>query len=90
VVLPYLSDNSPQAKADRAVVVGQLRARGVPTMVMDIPRLPDGRMVPDDFTIGVHPNRQYNVLLADQLAQFLTAALNTPENSGANLGQVRR
>jgi len=87
VVLPYLADQSPQAKDDRAVIVGQLRAAGVPTMVMDIPRLPDGRIVPDGFTIGMHPNRQYNVLLADQLAQFLTA-LNTPENSGVNLGQL--
>jgi hypothetical protein len=84
VVLPYLGDQSPPGKADRVVVIRQLRAASVPTLVMDIPRLPDGEILPHKFTIGTHPNRQYNVLLAGQLAQFLTA-LSTPGTSDANL-----
>jgi len=81
VVLPYLSDQGATSKADRDFVVGQLRAAAVPTLVLDIPRLPDGRMDPHRFTVGSHPNREYNLLLASQLAQFLT----TSRDSAADL-----
>jgi len=77
VVLPYVGDHSPTSRADREAVVGQLRAAGVPTLAIDIPRLPDGRMRAEGFTVGMHPNGRYNSLLADQLAPFLTA-LNAP------------
>jgi len=80
VVLPHFLDQSAQSKEDRAFVTGQLRAAGVPTLVMDIPRLPDGRLPPRGFTVGGHPNRQYSLLLADQLVKFLNT-LSTPQES---------
>ena len=81
VVLPHLLDQSPQSKVDRAFITAQLRAAGVPTLVMDIPRLPDGRLPPHGFTVGGHPNRQYNLLLADQLVKFLNILSTSQESS---------
>lgn len=84
VVMPYLSDQGPQSTADRDVVVSHLRAAGIPTLLLDIPRFPDGRIDPRRFTVGSHPNRQYNLLLADQLSHFL-AGLPAPANSVTSL-----
>ncbi|GEM_PF-2650966 len=72
VMLPYKWDYVPQAQADRSYIVDQLRAANVPTMLMDIPRLPDGKIDPHKFMVGTHPNRRYNSMLADQLTQFLS------------------
>ena len=71
VVLPFLSDQGPQSRTDRDTIVGHLRAAGVPTMVVEIPRAPDGHIDRRRFTVGSHPNREYNLLLVDQLTQFL-------------------
>ena len=84
VILPYLSDQGPRSRADRDFVISQLRAAGVPTLALEIPRLPDGSMDPHRFTVGSHPNREYNLLLASQLAQFLSV-LNVPQGSAAYL-----
>jgi hypothetical protein len=75
LVLPYLDDQADLAKADRRFVVDRLRAAAIPVLAVDIPRRPDGRIDPRQFAVGVHPNRQFNLLLADQLARFLS----TPE-----------
>jgi hypothetical protein len=83
VVLPYSWDQVARSKADRSFVIAQLRAAGIPTLVLDIPRLPDGRFDFNRYLVGSHPNRQYNLLLANQLAQFL-GALNASQGSVAH------
>jgi hypothetical protein len=72
VILPYLGDQSPQSKKDRNIIVAQLRGAGISTLVLDFPRLADGQLERDRFTTGFHPNREYNLLLAAQLTQFLS------------------
>lgn len=83
VVLPYLGDEAPQPKSDRGFVLDQLRAAGIATLVLDIPRLPNGRLDPHRYLVGSHPNRQYNLLLANQLARFL-GTLNSLQSSLAH------
>ncbi len=75
VVLPWSDDNTPQSRGDRAFVVEHLRAAHIPTMILDLPRLPDGRFDLKRFSLGYdkHPNRQYTQALAEQLRQFLLA-----------------
>jgi len=73
VVLPYKWDYVPQSQKDRSFVVDQLNVAGVPTMVMNIPRLPNGRIDTQQFMVGTHPNRQFNLILAKQMTQFLFA-----------------
>jgi len=74
VILPTKNDHSGLAKEDNKFIAERLRAAGLPTLVPDYPRLPDGQLdrkrflIPSDQT---HPNREYNVMLADQLARFL-------------------
>ncbi len=72
-VLPYLDDQSAVAKVDRHFIVDRLRAAATPVLEVDIPRGPGGRIDPHQFAVGVHPNRRYNALVADQVARFLTA-----------------
>jgi len=79
-VMPYLSDQGRESEADRDLIVARLSAAGVPTLVVDIPRFPDGRIDPRRFTVGSHPNREYNLLLANQLSQFLST-LHSPATS---------
>jgi hypothetical protein len=76
VVLPHKWDYAPQAQEDRSFVVNQLNAAGIPTMLGDIPHLPNGRLDTSRFMLGAHPNRQYNLMLADQAAQFLSAQVD--------------
>jgi hypothetical protein len=74
VILPHRGDQSRQGKDDNTFIVERLRAAGVPTLIPDYPRLPDGQLDRQRFLIPsdqLHPNRAYNVLLADQLARFL-------------------
>jgi len=74
VIVPHAGDQSPQSKIDSQFIVDRLRAAGIPTLIPNFPRLPDGRLDIHRFLIPsdqVHPNREYNLLLADQLAQFL-------------------
>ena len=74
MILPHAGDQSPESKADRAFIVARLHAAGIPTLVPEFPRRPDGRLEVGRFFIPsdeVHPNRQYNLLLADQLERFL-------------------
>ena len=73
VVLPYKWDYVPQSQQDRSFVVDHLTAAGIPTVVMNIPRLPNGRIDTHQYMVGTHPNRQYNLMLADQATQFLSA-----------------
>jgi len=80
VVLPYPGDDVVRSKADRSFVIDQLRAAGIPTLVMDIPRSPNGQFDFHRYLVGSHPGRQYNLLLANQLAQFLRT-LNASQGS---------
>ncbi len=80
VVMPYLSDQGPQSKADREVVVRRLRASGIPTLLVDIPRSADGRIAPRQFTVGSHPNREYNLTLTSQLAGVLSGMRSPPSS----------
>jgi hypothetical protein len=73
VVLPYLDDQSSVSKADRGFVTDRLRSKGIPVLALDLPRRADGTIDPRQFAVGFHPNRRYNVALANQLAQFLGA-----------------
>jgi hypothetical protein len=74
VVLPWGSDQMPQSKLDRRLVVEQLRAADITVLEPHFPRLPDGSLDQQEFLIGGHPNRRYNSLLVDEL----TALLNEP------------
>jgi len=77
VVLPYFSDNSPLARADRQFVLQRLKADGIPTLVAAFPRNPKGELNVHDFmvsTIDRHPNRRYNLLLTSQWQPFLQSA----------------
>jgi len=74
VILPNKGDQSRLAKEDNQFIVERLRAAGLPTLIPDYPRLPDGQLDRQRFLIPsdqYHPNREYNVMLADQLARFL-------------------
>ena len=75
VVLPWHDDQTAQSRGDRAFVIEHLRAAHIPTLILDLPRLPNGGLDLKKFTIGFdrHPNRQYNAALADQLSRFLRA-----------------
>jgi len=74
VILPNKNDQSRLAKEDNTFIVERLRAAGLPTLIPEFPRLPDGQLdrqrflIPSDRT---HPNRDYNTILAEQLARFL-------------------
>jgi hypothetical protein len=74
VMLPWHGDHTARSQADQTFIVERLRAAKVHLLVPDVPRrgngVTDGRLLwisERDF----HPNRTYNVLLADQLSQFL-------------------
>lgn len=70
-VLPWGSDQMPQSKLDRRLVVEQLRAADITVLEPHFPRLPDGTLDKKEFLNGGHPNRRYNLLLADELAALL-------------------
>jgi len=75
VLLPHAWDRSPVPKADQKFIVDRLHAAGIPTLVPEFPRMADGRLEARRFFIpsdGIHPNGAYNLLLADQVAKFLT------------------
>jgi hypothetical protein len=74
VILPYADDQTPQSRADRQFIVDNLREAHIPTLILDFPRLPDGRFDVKTFavsTIDRHPNRKYNNVLVEQLWPFL-------------------
>ena len=74
VILPHKNDQSRLSKEDREFIVERLRAAGLPTLIPDYPRLPDGQLDRQRFLIPsdqYHPNRDYNIMLADQLARLL-------------------
>jgi len=77
VVLPYADDQGPQSKADRAFLIDRLSAAHIPVFIPDFPRLPDGHFDVEKFMVNKkerHPNRQYNLILANQLKPFLQSA----------------
>ena len=87
VILAHLNDQVAQSKADREFVIAQMRAAGILTLVADIPRLTDGRPDAGRFLLSDgHPNRQYNLLLSQQLASFLR---QYPEGTSTNTGETR-
>ena len=74
LVLPHAGDQPPQSKADRAFIVQRLHKAGIATLEPDFPRLPDGRLDADRFMIPsdeVHPNREYNMLVADRVVKWV-------------------
>jgi hypothetical protein len=74
VVLPYMEDQGREQTEDRRFVVEQLRSAGLKTLVPQFPRQNDGKLDAHRFmasTWDTHPGREYNVLVADQLAQIL-------------------
>jgi hypothetical protein len=74
VVLPYMEDHGPEQTEDQRFVVEQLRSAGLKTLVPKFPRQNDGTLDAHRFmasTWDTHPGREYNVLVADQLAQIL-------------------
>jgi hypothetical protein len=74
VVLPYMEDQGPEQKEDQDIVVEQLRSAGLKTLVAKLPRQKDGKLDAHRFmasTWDTHPGREYNVLVADQLAHIL-------------------
>lgn len=76
VVLPHCVDRLREPLTDQKFIVERLHAANIPVLVPEFPRLPDGRLDPTRFLIrsdNIHPNREYNVLLASQLARFLAA-----------------
>jgi hypothetical protein len=78
VMLPHAGDQAPQSKGDRAFLVERCERAGIPVLSPDFPRLPNGRLDPDRFLIPsdeVHPNREYNLLVATQTAEFLRGRL---------------
>lgn len=78
VWLPHAGDTAPESRIDNAFVIEHLRAASIPVLVPDIPRLGNGQFDMRTYavsTIDWHPNRQYNLLLANQLHQFLLESL---------------
>jgi len=74
VVLPYMEDQGAEQKEDQRFVVEQLRSAGLTTLAPQFPRQTDGTLDARRFmasTWDTHPGREYNVLVADQLAQIL-------------------
>jgi hypothetical protein len=74
VLLPWPHDQFPQPQADRTFLIEHLRAAQIPTLVPDFPRLADGGIDLQKFMVSemdAHPNRQYNMILTDQLQRFL-------------------
>jgi len=74
VVLPYTEDQGPDQTEDQRFVVKQLRSAGLKTLEPKFPRQNDGTLDAHRFmasTWDTHPGREYNVLVADQLAQGL-------------------
>jgi hypothetical protein len=73
-MLPYAGDHVGDPKADQAVVIQRLRAANVLVLVPRFPRKSNGSLDAQEFMVSVsdrHPNRSYNALLADELAEFL-------------------
>jgi len=73
VLLPYGDDQSAQVKADQAFLIERLQAAQIPTLVLDFPRLPNGSIDGTKFLLPAdgHPNRQYTLVVTDQLQRFL-------------------
>ena len=74
VMLPHAGDQSPQSKADREFMAERLRRERVPAVTPEFPRLADGRLDAGRFLIPsdeVHPNREYNLLVANEVAKFI-------------------
>jgi hypothetical protein len=74
VVLPYAEDQSPDAEAGRLFLISHLEAAKIPTLVPNFSRLPNGRFDIARFMVSAldeRPNRQYNLVLVNQLRQFL-------------------
>lgn len=81
VLLPHAGDRSPESQADQKFILERLHAAGIPTLVPEFPRLPDGHLEGERFLIpsdGVHPNRAYNQLMTEQLASFIATERLTP------------
>jgi len=73
-VLPYADDFSAENRTDRAYLIDGLQAAGIPTLVPDFPRLPDGKFDVGRFMVSRtdrHPNGEYTRRLVDQMYPFL-------------------
>ena len=78
VWLPHAGDTAPQSRIDEAFLIEHLRAASIPVLVPDIPRLGNGQIDMHTFAVSTsdwHPNRQYNLIVADQLHRFLLESL---------------
>jgi hypothetical protein len=76
LILPHSGDQSPQSKADQCFLVERLQAAGIRALAPEFPRLGNGRLDVRRFLIpsdGIHPNREYNLLIAEQLRHLLIA-----------------
>jgi hypothetical protein len=74
IILPHAGDQPSQSKADTRYVVERLHMAGIRVLVPQFPRLPNGHLDEQRFLIpsdSVHPNAEYNRLLAEQAADFL-------------------
>ena len=78
VMLPHAGDRSREAQADQIFVVNHLRDAGIPVLLPDLPRLSDGRLDAPRLLVSKidrHPNREYNLILTDQIVRFLKAKM---------------
>jgi hypothetical protein len=85
VMLPYIGDNSPQARADREFIVARLKAARIPTLIANLPRANNGLLTEHDLmvsSIDKHPNRRYNAILTDQILAFLQSSGVTGRHAG--------
>jgi len=73
VVLPHNSDRGDRARKDTEVIMDRLHGANIPVLAPDFPRRADGTLDSKRLLLNwdLHPNREYNTLLADQLATFL-------------------
>ncbi len=74
VILPYAGDQGARPRADRTFLIESLHAAGIPVLMLDFPRLPNGQFNVRRYmvsSIDRHPNREYNRTLVDQLRPFL-------------------
>jgi len=78
VWLPHAGDTAPQSRSDKDFLIEHLRAASIPILVPDIPRLGNGQIDMHTYAVSTsdwHPNRQYNLIVADQLYRFLLESL---------------
>jgi hypothetical protein len=75
-ILPYADDYVAESVADRAYLIQGLQAAGIPTLVPEFPRLPEGKFDVARFMVckaDRHPNHDCNSRLVDQIYPFLAS-----------------